>query len=270
MTNNHLSRHWQGEYFTEMNTAPQHSKPKTASFGEQDIPLEEKPQKIQEVFNQSAQHYDLMNFVMSLGMHSGWKRKVLESAHIFPGDWSLDLACGTCDITEMILEKFPQSYVVATDPNASMLEVGRDRLLDKGQFKAVEFVQGYAENLPFPNHRFENVFCAFGFRNFTDQAKGISECVRVLKPGGQLTILEFSQPKNASIDFVFHEYAKWIPSIGDFIAQNADSYQYLVESIQRNMSSQSLAELMSRTGLASIPAIEYFSGLIYIQRGIKC
>ena len=97
--------------------------------------------------------------------------------------------------------------------------VGRDRLLDKGEFKAVKFVQGYAENLPFPNHRFENVFCAFGFRNFTDQAKGISECVRVLKPGGQLTILEFSQPKNASIDFVFHQYVKWIPSIGDFIAQ---------------------------------------------------
>lgn len=253
-----------------MNTAPQNRKPKTASFGAQNIPLEKKPQKIQEVFNQSAQHYDLMNFVMSLGMHSSWKSKALESSHIFPGDWSLDLACGTCDITQMILKKCPQSFVIATDPNTSMLEAGRDRLLDSGVFKSVEFVQGFAENLPFPNHRFENVFCAFGFRNFTDQVKGISECARVLKPGGQLTILEFSQPKNASIDSIFHQYAKWIPTIGDLIAKNADSYQYLIESIQRNMSSQSLAELMSRTGLTTVPAIEFFSGLIYIQRGIKC
>lgn len=253
-----------------MNTAPQNPKPKSASFGAQNIPLEKKPQKIQEVFSQSAQHYDLMNFVMSLGMHSNWKSKALESSHIFPGDWSLDLACGTCDITQMILKKCPQSFVIATDPNTSMLEAGRDRLLDSGVFKSVEFVQGFAENLPFPNHRFENVFCAFGFRNFTDQVKGISECARVLKPGGQLTILEFSQPKNASIDYLFHQYAKWIPTIGDLIAQNADSYQYLIESIQRNMSSQSLAELMSRTGLTTVPAIEFFSGLIYIQRGIKC
>ncbi len=253
-----------------MSTSPLNTQEKTTSFGAETIPVNEKPKKIQQVFDQTAEHYDLMNLIMSLGMHSGWKRKALESSHIFPGDWSLDLACGTCDITQMILEKCPQSYVIATDPNTSMLESGRDRLLDSGKFKSIELVQGFAENLPFPDQQFHHIFCAFGFRNFTDQERAISECSRVLKPGGQLTILEFSKPKNSSIDFAFQQYAHWIPTIGEMVAKNSSSYQYLIESIERNMSSDGVAKLMTAHELACTPAIEYFSGLVYIQRGNKC
>ncbi|HAV93829.1 MAG: bifunctional demethylmenaquinone methyltransferase/2-methoxy-6-polyprenyl-1,4-benzoquinol methylase [Legionellales bacterium] len=243
---------------------------KKTSFGRQSVSSQEKTEKVQGVFDRSAQHYDLMNQIMSLGMHHSWKRKAVESAQIFPMDYTLDLACGTCDITQYVLEKSPDSYVFALDPNASMLHSGRDRLLDIGIHSAVNYVQGFAEHLPFADASFDHVFCAFGFRNFTDQHKGIAECARVLKPGGQVTIVEFAKPKSKFINLAFQQYARLIPPIGGLIASTADSYQYLIESIESNMPHQELAKLMHACHLTPAEATTYFSGLVYIQRGLKC
>ena len=153
--------------------------------------------KGQGVFDRSAQHYDLMNQIMSLGMHHSWKRKAVESAQIFPMDYTLDLACGTCDITQYVLEKSPDSYVFALDPNASMLHSGRDRLLDIGIHGAVNYVQGFKPTLRFAS--FDHVFCAWPARRSHRHSRGAGS-----KPGGQVTIVEFAKPKPRSSTLHFN------------------------------------------------------------------
>ncbi len=240
------------------------------SFGFSQVSPEEKTQKVQNVFDQSAEKYDIMNDIMSLGLHYKWKKKAIENIKLFPDDRILDLACGTCDLAYYLLKKQPKAYVVATDPNQHMIETGRDRLLDEGIYKNISFTRGFAEQLPFQTESFHHAICAFGLRNFTDQKKGIESLFRVLKPGGQLVILEFAKPDNAIIDACYQHYAQWIPTIGEWVSKEPKNYKYLIESIEKSIKPNALAQLMQQTGFETLPVTELLSGLVYIQRAIKC
>ncbi|MEC8882647.1 MAG: bifunctional demethylmenaquinone methyltransferase/2-methoxy-6-polyprenyl-1,4-benzoquinol methylase UbiE [Pseudomonadota bacterium] len=239
-------------------------------FGFEKVAKHVKTEKVQQVFSGSAENYDLMNEIMSLGMHTHWKKKAVEYTHLYPGDMALDLACGSCDITQYLHQSQPKAHIIATDPNANMLDVGRDRLLNHGIHKPISFVMSFAEHLPFKDQSFNLVICAFGFRNFTDQDKGLNEIYRVLKPGGQIVILEFSKPQAQIIDKLYQGYASIIPEIGQWIAQQKHSYQYLIESIEKQMSPETLQKKLQETGFEAVKITKLLSGLIGIYRGIKC
>lgn len=242
----------------------------TAQFGFEKTSPEEKTQRVQEVFSQSAEKYDLMNDIMSLGMHYSWKKKAVEYAQIQPGDNVLDLACGTCDISYYISQKQPNATIFATDPNEKMLQKGQDQLLDLGIYQKINFSISFAESLPYQNNFFQAVICAFGFRNFTDQKKALENIYRVTKPGGQIIILEFSKPKTSLVKTIYEQYAKAIPAVGNFVAKQKNSYQYLIDSIETHMEQNELSTLMTSTGFELIKVTAILSGLICIHRGIKC
>lgn len=242
----------------------------TAQFGFEKTSPEEKTQRVQEVFSQSAEKYDLMNDIMSLGMHYSWKKKAVEYAQIQPGDHILDLACGTCDISYYLHQKQPNATIFATDPNEEMLKKGQDQLLDLGIYQKINFSISFAESLPYPRNFFQVVICAFGFRNFTDQKKALENIYRVIKPGGQIIILEFSKPKASLVGKIYEQYAKAIPAVGNLVAKQKNSYQYLIDSIETHMDQNELSELMISTGFESIKVTAILSGLVCIHRGIKC
>ena len=239
-------------------------------FGFERLSPEEKTTRVQHVFDHSAERYDLMNDIMSLGMHIGWKQKAVEYAQIQPGDTVLDLACGTCDITYALLQKQPKCHITATDPNAAMLALGQDRLLDMGIYRQVTFCLSYAESLPFAHDHFQVAICAFGFRNFTDHAQALRELYRVIRPGGQVIILEFSKPTAELLQYFYRYYADLIPSIGALVADEKASYQYLVDSIDQHMDAATCTAYLRQSGFESIQVTSLLSGLVCIHRGIKC
>ncbi len=243
---------------------------KSTHFGYQDVSPEEKTEKVTAVFESVAGKYDVMNDVMSFGMHRLWKRQFIHLANIRPHFQILDLAAGTGDISTLIVPKLDkQGSVILCDPNGAMLEEGRRRMVDKGLLNNVRYVQAMGENLPFPDDHFDRVMIAFGLRNFTDKSKALREIFKLLKPGGQLLVLEFSKPQKWMQD-IYDAYSfKFLPRMGEIIAKDADSYQYLAESIRKHPDQETLRSMIETAGFEKCDYLNLNGGIVSIHRGYK-
>ena len=244
---------------------------KTTHFGFQDVPESQKADKVAEVFHSVAAKYDLMNDVLSGGLHRLWKRFTIELSGVRPGNRVLDIAGGTGDLTRKFSSLVgPSGEVVLADINDSMLKVGRDRLLDKGVAGNVQFVQADAEALPFPDNHFDVVTIAFGLRNVTRKENALRSMLRVLKPGGRLLVLEFSKPTNALMSKVYDTYSfAFMPLMGKLITNDAESYRYLAESIRMHPDQETLKSMMVEAGFDRVTYHNMTSGIVALHRGIK-
>ncbi|WP_043311119.1 bifunctional demethylmenaquinone methyltransferase/2-methoxy-6-polyprenyl-1,4-benzoquinol methylase UbiE [Pseudomonas sp. ML96] len=244
---------------------------KTTHFGFQDVPESQKAEKVAEVFHSVAAKYDLMNDVLSGGLHRLWKRFTIELSGVRPGNRVLDIAGGTGDLTRKFSSLVgPTGEVVLADINDSMLKVGRDRLLDKGVAGNVQFVQADAEALPFPDNHFDVVTIAFGLRNVTRKENALRSMLRVLKPGGRLLVLEFSKPGNPLLAKAYDTYSfSFMPLAGKLITNDADSYRYLAESIRMHPDQETLKAMMVEAGFERVTYHNMTGGIVALHRGIK-
>ncbi|MDW5376352.1 bifunctional demethylmenaquinone methyltransferase/2-methoxy-6-polyprenyl-1,4-benzoquinol methylase UbiE [Halomonas sp. HP20-15] len=244
---------------------------RTTHFGYQEVPVDEKAARVADVFHSVASRYDLMNDLMSMGIHRLWKRLTLERSGVRRGHQVLDIAGGTGDLTLKFAQRVgPAGRVVLADINASMLRVGRDKLLDQGVGGNVEYVQANAECLPFPDNSFDCITIAFGLRNVTDKDAALASMARVLKPGGRLLVLEFSKPVHGALSRVYDEYSfRLLPKIGEWVAHDADSYRYLAESIRMHPDQETLKAMMERAGLERVEYTNLTGGIVALHRGIK-
>ncbi len=243
---------------------------KTTHFGFKQVPVEEKAGRVREVFDSVAGSYDIMNDVMSFGIHRIWKRIVVDMAGIRPGQQVLDLAGGTGDLTRlMAVRAGKQGGIVLSDINAAMIRNGRARLLDHGVAGNVDFVQANAEQLPFADNRFDIITIAFGLRNVTDKQAALGAMYRCLKPGGRLLILEFSRPvRMLKPAYDFYSF-NILPRLGSWIARDADSYRYLAESIRMHPDQQTLQGMMETAGFEGCDYHNLSGGIVAIHRGYK-
>lgn len=244
---------------------------KTTHFGFQDVPESQKAEKVAEVFHSVAAKYDLMNDVLSGGLHRLWKRFTIELSGVRPGNRVLDIAGGTGDLTRKFSSLVgPSGEVVLADINDSMLKVGRDRLLDKGVAGNVQFVQADAEALPFPDNHFDVVTIAFGLRNVTRKENALRSMLRVLKPGGRLLVLEFSKPGHPLLAKAYDTYSfSFMPLAGKLITNDADSYRYLAESIRMHPDQETLKAMMVEAGFERVTYHNMTGGIVALHRGIK-
>src|SRR5690554_1047574 len=225
--------------------------PDTTHFGFRDVPRGEKQKLVGEVFSSVAGNYDLMNDLMSMGIHRVWKRYFVATSQVRRGDRVLDLAGGTGDIALLLKDRVGDSgSIVLGDINGSMLKVGRDRMTDRGRVAGFEYVQMNAEKLPFPDGSFDLVTIAFGLRNVTDKEAALREMHRVLKVGGQARVLEFSEVKPEWFRpiYDFHSF-RILPRLGRLFANDAESYRYLAESIRKHPPQEQLKAMMEAAGL---------------------
>lgn len=243
---------------------------KRTHFGSQDVSFVEKARKVGAVFDSVAGKYDVMNDLMSFGLHRVWKRYFAHVANIRPGHQVLDLAAGTGDVTALIAERLKgKGTIIACDPNAAMLERGHRRLVDRGVVKNIHYIQAKAEALPFVEGHFDLVTLAFGLRNFTDKDRALRAIFSVVKPGGQLLILEFSTPQNW-LRGVYDAYSfKFLPRMGQIVAKDADSYRYLAESIRRHPDQRTLQSMMETAGFEKCDFFDVSGGIVCIHRGYK-
>jgi demethylmenaquinone methyltransferase/2-methoxy-6-polyprenyl-1,4-benzoquinol methylase len=243
---------------------------KTTHFGYQQVPLEEKARHVANVFHSVASKYDLMNDLMSMGIHRLWKRITIHNSGVRAGAKVLDIAGGTGDLALKFSCKVgPNGRVVLADINGSMLNVGRDRLLDAGVVNNVEFVQANAECLPFPDNSFDCITIAFGLRNVTDKDKALRSMYRVLKPGGQGMILEFSKPASW-LSPVYDTYSfKVLPKLGKIFTNDEDSYRYLAESIRMHPDQGTLKAMMQEAGFESCDYLNMSAGIVALHTGYK-
>jgi len=237
-------------------------------FGFKTVAETEKAKKVAEVFHSVANKYDLMNDVMSAGLHRSWKRFAVSISGVSPGDKVLDIAGGSGDLSKLFAQKVgPEGQVILTDINASMLGVGRDRMLDAGL--NVPAMQCDAEKLPFPDQYFDCVIVAFGLRNMTHKDKALAEMQRVLKVGGRVLVLEFSkvwQPLSKAYDVYSF---KLLPLMGKLLAKDADSYQYLAESIRMHPDQETLKQMMVDAGLSKVDYYNLAAGVVALHKGYK-
>jgi demethylmenaquinone methyltransferase/2-methoxy-6-polyprenyl-1,4-benzoquinol methylase len=240
-------------------------------FGFQEVDSSDKADKVAEVFHSVASKYDVMNDFMSMGVHRLWKKYTIETSGVRPGHRVLDLAGGTGDLAKAFSKKVgPRGQVVLSDINASMLAEGRSRMIDAGVSNNMEFVQANAQTLPFPDNHFNLVTIAFGLRNVTDKDAALRSILRVLKPGGRLLVLEFSRPTNPVIRKVYDEYSfNVIPKVGKAVTGDAESYQYLVESIRMHPDQETLKEMVLNAGFDQADYINLTNGVVAIHRGFK-
>lgn len=244
---------------------------KTTHFGYKTVNVEEKADKVAEVFHSVAAKYDLMNDLMSGGVHRLWKRITIEMSGVRRGNKVLDIAGGTGDLTAKFSRIVgPEGTVVLADINDSMLKVGRDRLMDRGVVNNVTFSQADAQYLPFPDNTFDIITIAFGLRNVTDKDLALRSMLRVLKPGGRLLVLEFSKPGNPLLSKVYDTYSfSILPKLGKLFADDADSYQYLAESIRMHPDQQTLQTMMDDAGFANTDFHNMTGGVVALHRGVK-
>lgn len=244
---------------------------KTTDFGFEKIPEEEKVKRVGEVFSSVAKRYDVMNDLMSLGIHRVWKYTAVESLNLKAHANVLDLAGGTGDLAKLIAKRLNHTgCIYVADINADMLNLGRERLLDQGFFGNLEFVQCNAECLPFEDNYFDCITIAFGLRNVTDKAKALRSMYRVLKPGGTLMVLEFSKPTNPLFQKIYDQYSfSILPKLGQWIANDAKSYQYLVESIRMHPDQESLKQLIEQQGFEDCSYQNLTGGVVAIHRAFK-
>ena len=243
----------------------------TTDFGFKRVPVTEKARKVAQVFDSVASKYDVMNDVMSFGVHRLWKRFAIELSGVRAGQRILDLASGTGDLAVEFSRKVGSTgEVVASDINASMLNTGRSRLVDKGIVGNVRYVQANAERLPFPDNYFDCITIAFGLRNVTDKDAALRSIYRVLRPGGKLLVLEFSKPVVPGLKPMYDMYSfKLLPAMGRMIAGDAESYRYLAESIRMHPDQGTLQAMMERAGLERCGYFNLAGGIVALHRGYK-
>lgn len=244
---------------------------RTTDFGYQQVSVEEKSRRVARVFESVAFRYDLMNDLMSMGAHRLWKRFAVALAGVRPGQRVLDLAGGTGDLTARLARlAHPGGTVVLTDINGAMLRHGRDRLLDRGVAGNVGYVQGNAECLPFPDSSFDVVTMAFGLRNVTHKDQALGSMYRVSRPGGRVVILEFSHVVLPLLQRLYDLYSfNVVPLLGQLVAGDRDSYQYLVQSIRRHPDQETLKTMMENAGFALTDYHNLSAGIVAVHRGFK-
>lgn len=240
----------------------------TTHFGYQQVPETQKAERVGQVFDSVAGRYDLMNDLMSAGLHRVWKAFSVAQAAVRPGMRVLDVAGGTADLSREFARRVgPGGEVWLTDINASMLRIGRDRMLDDGRLQPA--VQCDAERLPFPDGYFDRVIVAFGLRNMTHKELALAEMARVLKPGGRLLVLEFSRvwkPLTPLYDLYSFGVLPWL---GKRIAGDADSYRYLAESIRMHPDQETLAQMMRDAGLGRVRYFNMTGGVVALHEGVR-
>ena len=241
---------------------------KTTHFGFETVDEKEKARRVAGVFTSVADKYDLMNDVMSAGLHRVWKRFAVSVSGVREGQRVLDVAGGSADLSRLFLKKVGGSgQVVLTDINNAMLRVGRDRLIDEGYPTPV--TQCDAEHLPFLDNYFDCVSIAFGLRNVTHKDAALRDMCRVLKPGGRLIVLEFSKIAKP-LEKIYDVYSlNLLPKIGQFIANDADSYRYLAESIRMHPAQEELKQMMETAGLEKVEYFNLTAGVVAVHRGCK-
>jgi demethylmenaquinone methyltransferase / 2-methoxy-6-polyprenyl-1,4-benzoquinol methylase len=240
-------------------------------FGFEKVAWAEKAQRVRSVFASVASKYDVMNDVMSFGVHRLWKQFTLSLTGLRPGQRALDVAGGTGDLAlGMLRQVGKQGSVVLSDINPNMLERGRDRLLDMGAAGNVECLVADAERLPFDDNSFDCVTIGFGLRNVTDKAAALNSMLRVLKPGGQLLILEFSHPVAPGLKPLYDAYSfNVLPLLGRFIAGDEASYRYLAESIRVHPDQETLLEMLRTAGYGQVRYHNLSGGIVALHRGYK-
>ena len=245
--------------------------PKSTHFGYKTVEAEKKADLVAGVFHSVAAKYDIMNDVASFGIHRFWKRFTIECAGARPGMKVLDLAGGTGDLTAKFSHLVgDKGQVILADINDSMLKVGRSKLRDKGIVGNVNYVQANAEALPFPDNHFDIITISFGLRNVTDKDAALRSMQRVLKPGGKLLVLEFSKPQHEIMRKAYDLYSfKILPKMGQLVAKDADSYEYLAESIRMHPDQETLKQMLLDAGLEQVDYINMTDGVVALHRGYK-
>jgi demethylmenaquinone methyltransferase / 2-methoxy-6-polyprenyl-1,4-benzoquinol methylase len=244
---------------------------RVADFGFEKISEDEKARRVKAVFDSVAGRYDLMNDLMSFGLHRIWKRMAVMAAMVRPDHRVLDLAGGTGDLTRLFAERVgPQGHVVISDINGEMLGLGRDRLIDDGVGIDISVVQADAESLPFPSRSFDIVSIAFGLRNVTNKAAALDEMYRMLRPGGRVLILEFSKLKIPALRRVYDAFSfRVLPKLGDWVANDGDSYRYLAESIRVHPDQETLLAMMESAGFARCRYRNLAGGVVAVHDGLR-
>ena len=243
----------------------------TTHFGFTTVAKDEKVAKVAEVFHSVAAKYDIMNDLMSGGVHRVWKRFTIDCSGVRPGHKVLDLAGGTGDLTAKFSRIVGDTgQVILADINNSMLNVGRDKLRDMGIVGNVNYVQANAEELPFPDDFFDCITISFGLRNVTDKDKALRSMFRVLKPGGRLLVLEFSKPIIEPLSKIYDAYSfHLLPKMGELIANDAESYRYLAESIRMHPDQETLKVMMEEAGFEQANYYNLTGGIVALHRGYK-
>lgn len=245
------------------------SDPDSAHFGYRRVAAGDKARLVAGVFDSVAGKYDLMNDLMSLGVHRLWKRFTLELSGVTAGQRVLDVASGTGDLAAAFAVRVGNNgSVVATDINNAMLSRGRDALIDRGIVGNVDYVLANAESLPFPDQHFDCVSIAFGLRNVTRIPQALASMQRVLKPGGRLLVLEFSKPL-APVRPLYDVYSKFLPWLGKAVTGDADSYRYLVESIRMHPDQATLKQMIMEAGFGHCDYYNLSGGIVALHRGYK-
>ena len=242
---------------------------KTTHFGYQDVPVEEKVNRVGEVFHSVASKYDVMNDVMSFGAHRLWKHFTVGQAGVRPGMRVLDLAGGTGDLAKVFAGQVGESgEVVLADINSSMLKAGRRRMVDAGIVGNIKYAQVNAEALPFPDAHFDVITIAFGLRNVTDKDTALRSMRRVLKPGGKVLVLEFSKPVSTLFSKIYDTYSfTALPLMGKLITGDSESYQYLAESIRMHPDQETLKQMMAEAGFFRCDYHNLNGGVVALHSG---
>lgn len=243
----------------------------TTDFGFKKVNKSEKVAMVASVFDSVAAKYDVMNDLMSMGVHRLWKRYTIDCSGVKSGQRVLDLAGGTGDLAAKFSRMVgPSGEVVLADINHSMLMVGKEKLTNMGIFGNIEYVQANAESLPFADNHFDLITIAFGLRNVTDKSAALASMFRVLKPGGRLLVLEFSKPTNDALSKVYDAYSFHVlPRMGQIIANDAESYRYLAESIRMHPNQETLEEMMQTVGFEQTSYHNLSGGIVALHRGFK-
>lgn len=243
----------------------------TTDFGYQQVEKNKKEKLVAGVFDSVAGKYDIMNDVMSFGVHRFWKYFAILAADVRPNMHVLDLASGTCDLAIKMGKKLNGTgRLVASDINDSMLSIGQTRMTDNGLVKNIEYQLANAEELPFEDNAFDLVTMAFGLRNVTNKDRALAEIYRVLKPGGKCLVLEFSKPTDKLLDTAYDFYSfNLLPKFGKVIADDEDSYRYLAESIRMHPNQETLKGMFDEAGFRVTKYTNLSGGIVALHQGIK-